>query len=229
MTKGLFATITALLLIATATTGCTGALALPMAPDEPAPGTNFRLLVSDEPNDIGDFEELSVTITGIGVRQKGESGGWTEYEIDPAETVDLTELQGTSATEVWSGELADGEYTKVFIYVSEVTGILADADADGEATVKLPSGKLQISAPFEVSEGQVAEFVFDITVIKAGRSGKYILKPQIAESGPDQEFEETESAGKPEDAGKPDDVGKPEDAGKPEGAGEPQEEGDPEE
>jgi hypothetical protein len=29
--------------------------------------TNFRLLVSDEPNDIGDFSSLDITISKIGV------------------------------------------------------------------------------------------------------------------------------------------------------------------
>jgi len=45
--------------------------------------------------------------------------------------------------------------------------------------------------------------VYDVAVIKAGQSGKYILKPQIAESGEDQEFKEVEGKEKPGKAGKP--------------------------
>ncbi len=41
-------------------------------------------------------------------------------------------------------------------------------------------------------------FVYDVTVVKAGQSGQYILKPQIAESGADQEFEEVKAEGKEE-------------------------------
>ncbi len=150
---------------------------------------NFRLLISDEANAIGDFVELNVTITSIGVHQGGESASWTEFELDPAETVDLVELQDTNATAIWSGQLDNGDYTKIFIYVSDVEGVLNE-DIEGEYTVKLPGGKLHISQPFEVTDGEVTEFVYDITVVKAGGSGQYIIQPQIAESGPDQDFEE---------------------------------------
>jgi hypothetical protein len=172
-------------------------------------GTNFRLLVSDEKNDIDHFQTLNVTISRVGVHQGGESGNWTEWDLDPGVTVNLTELQGTNATAIWSGVLEDGLYNKVFLYVSDVTGVLVE-DIDGEFSVKLPSGKLQISKLFEVSSGNITEFVYDITVIKAGKSGKYILKPQISESGADQEYVEVGSKGKSEDKGKPDKQGKPE-------------------
>jgi hypothetical protein len=62
--------------------------------------------------------------------------------------------------------------------------------------VKLPGGKLQISKPFEVKDSIVTNFVYDVTVIEAGKSGKYILKPQIAQSGADQKFNEVKPKGK---------------------------------
>ena len=40
---------------------------------------NFRLWISDEANDIDDFDELWVTITQVGVQQGGESGVWIEH------------------------------------------------------------------------------------------------------------------------------------------------------
>ena len=147
---------------------------------------NFRLLISDEANAIDDFDQLNVTITSIGVHQGGESASWNEIILDPAETADLVLLKGNNATAIWSGQLEDGTYTKLFIYVSEIEGVLSE----GEATVKLPSGKLHISQPFEVTDGEVTEFVYDITVIKTGKPGKYILQPQISESGPHISFVE---------------------------------------
>ena len=164
---------------------------LDSSPASTGEDVNFRLLISDEVNAIGDFEELNVTITSIGVRQGGESASWTEIILDPAETVDLVELQDTNATVIWSGQLDDGDYTKVFIYVSDVDGVLKE-DIEGEYTVKLPGKKLHISQPFEVSGSEVTEFVYDITVVKAGGSGQYIIQPQITESGPDKDFEEVD-------------------------------------
>ena len=164
---------------------------------------NFRLLISDEANDIGDFDELWVTITSIGVHQAGGEDGWTEYDIDPPAEVDLTDLTGDNATELWSGELPDGEYSKVFLYVDmEAISWVPAEGVDPEAIeeVKLPSEKMQISKPFTINSenGQVVNFVFDITVVKAGKSGKYILLPQITESGPNQEFNEVTPQGNTE-------------------------------
>lgn len=144
---------------------------------------NFRLLVSDDP--IHDFSSLNVTITKIALNSANDSGGWIYPPISPT-TVNLTLLVGDNATEIFRGYVPSGNYTKVVLYTSNVTGILKGE----KVTVKLPSGKLQISKQFTVTVGDdsIVSFIFDITVIKAGKSNKYILKPQIAESGPNQKF-----------------------------------------
>ena len=185
MKKGL-AALTVLALVVVLAPGCPEA-SLPMSTVTPTgEDVNFRFLISDEVNAIGDFQYLNVTISSIGVHRSGASGNWTELE--PAvSVVDLTKLQGENATVIWSGNLTAGNYTKVFIYVSNVTGVLKANQT--VVNVKLPSNKLQISKPFTINDS-VVNFVYDITVVKAGESGKYILKPQIAQSGADQEFEE---------------------------------------
>lgn len=168
----------------------------------PTPGAqeNFRFLISDDVNAIEDFQYLYVNISSIGVRQGGESGQWKQWSLD-IEPIDLKPLVGVKALEIWSGHLDVGEYSKVFVYVNNVTGVLVDAE-DGETVdVMLPSNKLQISKPFVVAEDSVTSFVYDITVVAAGNqhSGiKYILRPQIGQSGADKEFEEVELPDKPE-------------------------------
>jgi hypothetical protein len=165
------------------------------------------MLISDEVNAIGDFEHLYVTISSIGVQQGGESGMWHVLDPEPdpdgdgIDGLDLKPLTGPNAIAIWSGTLPEGEYTKVFIYVDSIKGIL---NGGTEIEMKLPSNKLQISKPFTISDS-VVDFVYDITVVKAGKSGKYILKPQIAESGAEQKFNELKSkAGeKPEETGEP--------------------------
>ncbi len=195
--------------------------------DQSGGNTNFRLLVSDEPNDIGDFFSLNVAISKIGVLS-ADTDNWTEIDVNPAAVVDLTKLQGDNASAVWTGSIPSGNYTKVFVYVDNVTGVLADNStgtrlAGDNATVKLPSGKLQISKPFAVTQvdgSAIVSFVFDITVIKAGQSGKYILKPQVSASGADQHFNDV-TAGSSQSQGKG--GGKPETPGvgngQPDGAG----------
>jgi hypothetical protein len=183
------------ILSAVALAGCAGQTG-PTA--STAGNVNFRLLLSDEPNEINNFYSLNVTINSIGWEKEGESDNWT---VDPPKSVDLTKLVGDNATEIWNGHLTSGNYTKVFIYTENVEGILKGSDGTSpgdNATVKLPSGKLQISKPFTISEedgSSIVNFVFDITVVKAGNSGQYILKPQIAESGANQPFNDVTPAG----------------------------------
>jgi hypothetical protein len=168
----------------TGTTPEQTAPAAPTTPVAPQPGLsgNFAFLISDDVNAIDDFSSLIVTISGIGL-QMADSDGWVELEPEVSE-VDLTLLRGDVTQEVWRGDVPTGSYSKAFIQVSDVSGILKGS-ADS-VPVKLPSGRLQISIPFEVGADSVTSFVFDVTVVAAGneKSGvKYILKPVISESG----------------------------------------------
>jgi len=110
-----------------------------------------------------------------------EKAGWVTYDVDNR-TVDLTELRGENATRLANLSAPSGTYTTVFVYVSDVHGVLKNGE---EVRVKLPSQKLQLHTTFEIGANASAEFVYDIAVHKAGNSGKYILKPNIAESGTD--------------------------------------------
>ena len=162
----------------------------------PAAEANFRMLISDDRNAIGDFSSVIVTISRIGIHRSGSGvqggGEWLEFPPHLL-TVDLTKLQGAQAMEIWEGTVPPGTYDKVFIYVDAVEGTLKAGGA--KVSVKLPSGKLEIPKPFEVVAGTVPSFVFDITVIAAGneqRGIKYILLPKITDSGADKPFNEVE-------------------------------------
>ncbi|KTG17067.1 hypothetical protein AUR66_02805 [Haloferax profundi] len=110
---------------------------------------------------------------------EAESSGKVTYEVDNV-TVDLTELKGENATLVDSYDLPKGDYNAVYVEVSEVNGTLETGE---QVNIKLPSNKLHITSEFTVASDEDVDFVFDITAFKAGKSGKYILKPVISESG----------------------------------------------
>lgn len=155
---------------------------------------NFRLLISDEVNAIEDFEHLYINISTISMHYKGnQSTKWLEFAptVNP---VDLRPLVGEKALAIWNGNVPSGNYTKVFIYVNNVWGNLTSALGNKTVEVKLPSNKLQISKPFMVTDDAVTSFVYDISVVAAGNNSKkdpkYILKPQIAQSGANQSYEE---------------------------------------
>jgi hypothetical protein len=101
----------------------------------------------------------------------------------------LTRLQGLNAQEIWEGDLPEGQYREVFIYVDNAVGMLMGGTA---AKVVVPSGNLQISKPFAVTaDGSAISFIYDITVVAAGSD--YILLPQLEQSGATEKFHELRS------------------------------------
>lgn len=185
--------------------GCTGG-------DSTEPMGTFRLYISDQPVAIDEFDSLEVTIDGARLYRGEESddsetttetttdgdatetttteteateqepdedqAGFVEIEVDD-ETVDLTTVTGEKALGVFEGEVPAGRYSTIHLSVSQVEGVVDGEDVD----VSLPSGGLKIVKPFEVTEEEPLEFVFDITVVKKGQTGAYNLLPVIGESG----------------------------------------------
>ncbi|WP_181685127.1 DUF4382 domain-containing protein [Halorhabdus salina] len=133
----------------------------------------------------GEFETTADAATETGEDGDSERAGWLERDVE-VRSVDLTRLQGPNATLLGNLSVPADEYTTIFVSVSEIEGTLQSGE---EVTVKLPSQKLHLNRGFTLSEGESVSFVFDLTVFEAGNSGKYILKPVVSESGPDQEID----------------------------------------
>ncbi|MFD1526711.1 DUF4382 domain-containing protein, partial [Halolamina salina] len=156
--------------------------------------------VSDERNAIADFDHLNVTIEKVGVHRVDDGGenesAWVEKDVNNV-TVDLTELQGANASKLGTLAVQNGTYDKTFVHIAAINGTLNDGTS---TNVKLPSNKLQLKKEFTVGNGEAVDFVFDITVFKAGNSGKYILKPVVGESGTGDQVEIEEKDDRPEEA-----------------------------
>lgn len=194
----------------------------PAGDDEEA--GRFRLLISDQPVAIDDFDSLTVwldearvfpegspddddadtptptpdstpeptpsptpnesddnsTADGLDANISSADGqqGFFFLDLEDA-SVDLTQVIGDKAIEVFDGELEAGRYTKIELYPSDVEGIVDDE----EVTVHIPSDRLQIVTPFEIVAGEELSFVFDINVVRRGQGDEYNLTPVIAESG----------------------------------------------
>lgn len=107
----------------------------------------------------------------------GDRGFYVLDLDDP--TVDLTQVVGDRALPIFDGELEAGSYRKLELHVGDVEGIV-----DGETVeVMVPSGKLQLTKPFELAAGEELDFVFDVNVVKRGRQASYNLKPVVSQSG----------------------------------------------
>jgi hypothetical protein len=156
----------------------------------PDPEGNFVLLISDEINAIEDFKSLNVSITRVEIISSDDSGESVQFTPE-TQVVDLTRVKGEATQQIWRGSIPLGEYAKVILYVDSIVGVLKETKVlegtGATVEVKLPSDKLQISMPFQIATETITSFTFDVTVVSTGneQSGiKYILKPQIGESGP---------------------------------------------
>lgn len=118
-------------------------------------------------------------------QEQDGDGEWVTHDVNDT-TVDLTELQGANATKLDVLEVAPGTYDKVFIYVGEIDATLKNGE---QVRVKLPSERLHVNKQLTVGDGDATDFVFDVSVFKAGKSGKYILKPVVSQTGTGDEVE----------------------------------------
>ncbi|WP_255195027.1 DUF4382 domain-containing protein [Halorarius litoreus] len=146
--------------------------------------------VSDEQNAIDDFEHLNVTVTEVGFQRGGDSGNWSEHDVDNR-TVDLTELKGDNATLLQTFDVSEGNYTAVVVEIEDVNGTLKEG---GDPDVKLPSNRIKLNTDFSVEANESTEFVYDITVVERGNSGAYNIKPVASQSGTDVPIKRVDSA-----------------------------------
>ena len=196
--------------------GCTGETEDPSstdAGDAVASSGRFRLLVSDAPADIDDFEELVVTLDGARLfhaDEETETNETDDEEMEANETDDeemeTNETDDDAAADTQAGfttveiddatvdltqvigadavSVFDGDLAEGRYAKLELNVAAAEGIVDGESVaVKVPSERLQITKPFTVRPDETVDFVFDITVVKRGQTNGYILQPVVSESG----------------------------------------------
>jgi hypothetical protein len=157
---------------------------------------SLRVALTDAPS-CG-FDHVFVTIQKVSVNQSSTAAdadaGWTDLTLSPARQVDLLTLTNGVLEELGSMPLAAGHYSQIRLVLAPNTGTGSSALANavqptGGALTALttPSGQqsgLKLQAHFDVQPGQMADVVLDFdacaSIVKAGNSGQYILKPVIS-------------------------------------------------
>ncbi len=155
-----------------------------------APNGNFVFSMTDDINAIDEFSKLDVTVEKVALLKSGESSGWVEF-VPEVQLFDLTPLRNGVTQELWQGNLPEGRYTKVRLYITQAQGILK---IDGSTVnIKIPSERLQfdVTTSFQISSANITSFTYDLTVFNRGKGPegeKYYLKPVINQSGVHQEL-----------------------------------------
>jgi hypothetical protein len=182
------------LLAAMALTACGGGGTSGEPSVTPGTGT-LRVALTDAPS-CG-YDNVWITVEKVRVHQSAAAGeaeaGWSELVLPTPKRLDLLELSNGVLAELGAAAVPAGRYSQVrLVLASNGSGTSALANAvkptgGKETALSTPSATqsgLKIKANLDVAAGQTADLVLDFdacrSVVKAGNSGQYLLKPVVA-------------------------------------------------
>lgn len=163
------------------------------SPSAQGTGT-LRLALTDAP--ACGYDHVYVTIERVRVHQSSTAaegdGGWSEVAVTPARRVDLLDLTNGVLDELGQTLLPAGRYTQMRLVLasngrsSPYANALQLTGASGEIPLTTPSAQqsgLKVNIDIDVAPNRLADFVVDFdackSIVRAGNSGKYLLKPHI--------------------------------------------------
>jgi hypothetical protein len=154
----------------------------------------LRVALTDAPS-CG-YDHVYTTVSKVSVHTSAAAGendaGWTDLTLSPPRRIDLLALTNGVLEELGTMPLPAGNYSQVRLVLAANDGSATPANAvqpTGGALVPLntPSAQqsgLKLQAHFEVKANQMADLVLDFdacrSVVKAGNSGQYQLKPVVS-------------------------------------------------
>lgn len=142
------------------------------------------------------YQQVNVTVERVRIHESADAAdgdpGWSELVLSPPRRIDLAHLTNGSLEDLGRVTLPAGTYTQMRLVLVDNT--TSDPLANSvkpyggtEVPLKTPSGQqsgLKLNIDLVVPEGQVAHLVLDFdackSVVKAGKSGKYLLKPVLS-------------------------------------------------
>ncbi|HEY5582377.1 MAG TPA: DUF4382 domain-containing protein [Rhodoferax sp.] len=155
---------------------------------------SLHLALTDAP--ACGYDAVNVTIQKIRVNQSGSAsdtdGGWSEIVLNPARRVDLLSLSNGVLYDLGQMPLPTGKYTQLRLVLADnKTSPMANSAVltsdKREVELKTPSGQqsgIKTNINIDIAANQLADFVLDFnackSVVVAGNSGQYLLKPQLS-------------------------------------------------
>lgn len=153
----------------------------------------LRLAVTDAPT-CG-YDAVNVTIQKVRVHKSSTASdadsGWSEVVLNPARRINLLTLTNGVLDELGQTPLPAGKYTQLRMVLADndsahplANSVLPTGGA--ETALKTPSGQqsgVKTNINIDVSANKMADFVLDFdackSVVVAGNSGQYLLKPVV--------------------------------------------------
>lgn len=154
----------------------------------------LRLAMTDSPS-CG-YDAVNVTVVKVRVHQSSSAGdndsGWSEIVLNPARRLNLLNLTNGVLDELGQTPLPTGKYTQLRLVLADNGGATPFANSviptgGAEVALKTPSGQqsgVKANINIDIAANKMADFVLDFdackSVVTAGGSGKYLLKPVVA-------------------------------------------------
>lgn len=141
------------------------------------------------------YDNVWVTVTKVRVHKSETAGdndaGWSEVLVDggAGRRIDLLTLQNAVLADLGQTPLPAGHYTQVRLVLSDAAGANELVLTGDPTPIKLdtPSAQqsgLKLKHGFDVADGEEVDLVLDFdackSIVKAGASGKYNLKPVVS-------------------------------------------------
>jgi hypothetical protein len=159
-----------------------------------SPMGTLRLAITDAP--ACGYDAVHITVEKLRVHQSSSAadgdGGWSEIVLNPARRIDLLSLTNGVVDELGETALPAGKYTQLRLVLAANGNAAPFANSvvpsgGAETALSTPSGQqsgLKLNVNLDVPADKVADFVLDFdackSVVKAGNSGRYNLKPVIS-------------------------------------------------
>lgn len=153
----------------------------------------LRLALTDAP--ACGYDHVWVTVEKVRVHKSGDAGesdgGWSEVLLAAPQRIDLLEYTNGNTLPLGETQLPSGTYTQMRLVLAANGNAAPFANAiqptgGSETALDTPSAQqsgLKLNVDMAVPANQVADFVLDFdacrSFVRAGNSGKYLLKPVI--------------------------------------------------
>ncbi|PWD98634.1 DUF4382 domain-containing protein [Marinilabilia rubra] len=154
----------------------------------------IKLSITDAPLDADNISEVNISVTGV--QYQNEDGEWATFEgFEGPQTHDLLDLTRGESELLGSFEIEAGTYTQLRFMLDAVErgessvsnpGCYLVFEDESEQPLFVPSGSQtgykangEFTVPMNGVVSVTADFDARKSVVKAGNSGKYILKPTI--------------------------------------------------
>jgi len=156
--------------------------------DKDGASARLEVRLTDAP---GDYQQVNIDVQDVQVNSTTDEGGWTSLDVKKG-VYDILKLTNGLDTLLCEGQLPAGKISQVRLILGNNNSLKINDQLIALTTPSAQQSGLKLQVKAELQEGVTYKLLLDFdaarSIVKAGASGKYILKPVIrtileAESG----------------------------------------------